>query len=147
MAYTYYTVAKSSEPATPKDYWRKTTQKLNEKQLKNSSSYLQVEKYNPATGLYVAKDARVVKISTAKPSGQSSTATNNTDDYREIIFLVAPFIILSAGTLASMNLNEWIARHSQQTRNAVDQHDAMHAQDAAVRDAIQDEIIETPGIA
>jgi hypothetical protein len=28
-------------------------------------------------------------------------------DYREIIFLVAPFIILSAGTLASMNLNEW----------------------------------------
>lgn len=86
MAYTYYTVAKSSEPNTPKDYWRKTTQKLTERQLKNASSYLQIEKFNPSTGLYTFKDARVVKISTAKPSGQSSTATNNTDDYREIIF-------------------------------------------------------------
>ena len=36
----------------------------------------------------------------------------------------------------SLNLDEWIARHGQQTRNAVDQHDAMHAQDAAVRDAV-----------
>ena len=35
-----------------------------------------------------------------------------------------------------MNLQDWIARHAQQTRSAVDQHDAMHAQDAAVRDAV-----------
>src|SRR5690625_2968503 len=30
------------------------------------------------------------------------------------------------------NVEEWIARHDQQTRNAVDQHDAMHAADGAV---------------
>ncbi|MGH3954247.1 MULTISPECIES: hypothetical protein [Mycobacteriaceae] len=35
-----------------------------------------------------------------------------------------------------LNLQDWIARHSQQTQNAVDQHDAMHSQDNAVRDAV-----------
>lgn len=39
-------------------------------------------------------------------------------------------------TAVGLNLQDWIARHSQQTRNAVDQHDSMHAQDAAVRDAV-----------
>ncbi|MCB0930202.1 MAG: hypothetical protein KDB70_20340 [Mycobacterium sp.] len=39
-------------------------------------------------------------------------------------------------TAVGLNLQDWIARHGQQTRNAVDQHDAMHAQDAAVRDAV-----------
>ena len=39
-------------------------------------------------------------------------------------------------TAVGMNLQDWIARHAQQTGNAVDQHDAMHAQDAAVRDAV-----------
>lgn len=34
------------------------------------------------------------------------------------------------------NLQEWIARHTQQTQNAVDQHDAMHHADSAVSDAV-----------
>ncbi|MEZ0363605.1 hypothetical protein ACAG26_07845 [Mycobacterium sp. pUA109] len=34
------------------------------------------------------------------------------------------------------NLQDWIARHNQQTQQAVDQHDAMGHQDAAVRDAV-----------
>lgn len=34
------------------------------------------------------------------------------------------------------NLQDWIMRHSQQTQNAVDQHDAMHATDAGVRENV-----------
>lgn len=30
------------------------------------------------------------------------------------------------------NVEDWITRHNQQTQNAVDQHDAMHAADGAV---------------
>ena len=30
------------------------------------------------------------------------------------------------------NVDDWIARHNQQTQNAVDQHDAMHAADNAI---------------
>ena len=36
----------------------------------------------------------------------------------------------------AQNLSDWIARHGQQTRNAIDQHDTMHAQDNAVRESI-----------
>lgn len=38
--------------------------------------------------------------------------------------------------MVNQNLQDWIARHSQQTQQASDQHDAMGHHDASVADAV-----------
>lgn len=44
--------------------------------------------------------------------------------------------VRSVEVQVGQNLQDWIVRHGQQTQNAVDQQDTMHAADNAVHDAV-----------